>query len=96
MGDHVTGVLFNSGPNPKAGTVISITPGQKQCNVQVQFTEAILYGSSDPVPRMALREPDASLKPRDVQGANHGTSGSAVQLYSCVDYCDTGKLTKIS
>lgn len=95
VGDQVTGHLFNT-PGVVAGVIISITPGAESCNAMVQFTIANLYGSADEIPRMALQEgPGKTAAPRDVQGANHGSSGSAYQLFTCADYCDTKGLTKV-
>jgi len=97
VGDQVTGKLFNSGDAPKAGVVISITPGAEFCNAMVQFTEArtVDVDAPDPAPpRMALSVEHAVA--RTVRGHQHGSSGPAFRLFTCADYTDTKNLTKVS
>lgn len=88
VGDAVTGTFVNT-PGVRAGTIISITPGAESCNAQIQFTVTEEYGSSDEVPRMKVGEP------RQVRGQQHGSAGPVFNLWTCVDYCDTNKLTKV-
>ena len=100
VGDQVTGVLYNSGPAPKAGTIISITPGTESCNAMVQYTEAVPHeldpGGEDPkVPRMAVRVAHQLPIWRDVQGEQHGAAGPTVRLFTCADYTETKQLTKV-
>lgn len=92
VGDHVIGRLYNSGPEPKAGIIISITPGVESCNAQVQFTEArpVDHTGSSARPGMAL-----AGDPRIVKGEAHGSSGPTFALYTCADYCATNELTKV-
>ena len=87
VGDQVVGVLFNSGPAPHAGTIISITPGVESCNAMVQFTEVVPVGELRP--RMAVGDP------RRVKTEAHGSSGPEADVYTCADYCDTKLLTKV-
>lgn len=93
VGDQVTGRLYNSGPEPKAGVIVSITPGADSCNAMVQFTEARLHDDRDSSarPRMAIEG-----EPRIVKGEAHGSSGPTFALYTCVDYCTTNELTKVA
>lgn len=92
VGDQVVGKLYNSGPEPKAGVIISITPGAESCNAMVQFTEVrALDGAVMPeAPRMAL--PAGS---RQLKGEAHGSSGPEFIAFPCADYCATNELTKV-
>lgn len=98
VGDHVFGVLYNSGPSPKAGVIVSITPGAESCNAMVQFSEALFTETA--VPRMALHvgDPAVATTPmcRRAQSEAHGTAGKALAIYTCCDYCATSELTKVS
>lgn len=107
IGDQVFGVLYNSGPEPKAGTIISLTPGTDSCNAQVQFTEVMRANQpgevggvepvpADRIPRMALTGDDGRKQVRVVRGEHHGTSGFLYGVAVCVDYCATKELTKTS
>lgn len=100
VGDQVVGKLYNSGPDKKAGTIISVTPGVESCNAMVQFTDAQLTSIGDEGiiglakvtrPRMAVHDE----QPRLVKGLVHGTSGPMYALTTCVDYCATNELTKV-
>jgi hypothetical protein len=98
VGDQVTGVLYNSGPAPKAGTIISITPGVESCNAMVQYTEALpIADEGAPVmpepPRNALF--GAGGPTRSVKGEQHGSSGQKFVLFTCTDYTETKQLTKV-
>lgn len=102
VGDQVAGKLYNSGPEPKAGVIISITPGAESCNAQVQFVEAkpIVDGVMPEAPRMCLHgkgAPSDSHAPfaRTVQGEQHGSSGPLFVIFQCADYCATNELTKV-
>lgn len=100
VGDQVIAPVFNSG-GPKAGVVISITPGAESCNAMVQFTEVVPFGGvlgPDPeslptmpaLPRMAVANAQ-----RIVKGEQHGNAGPHYIAFVCADYCDTNKLTKV-
>lgn len=94
VGDQVVGTLYNSGSEPKAGVIISITPGAESCNAMVQFTEALpIAAEGAPVlpdaPRMATGQT------RLVKGEQHGGGGASFVLFSCADYCATNELTKV-
>lgn len=101
VGDNVTGKFINT-DGVRAGTIVSITPGSESCNAQIQFTEVRPVGGvlgGDPgglptmpaPPQMALRDGFV----RAVKGEQHGTSGPTFIIFTCVDYCDTNKLTKV-
>lgn len=49
VGDQVVGKLYNT-QGPRAGTIISITPGADSCNAQVAFMEPVLV-DGDPADR---------------------------------------------
>ena len=96
VGDQVTGKLSNS-EGVKAGVIISITPGHESCNAMVQFTEAaqiLLDGEGEvalpKTPHMAIGQT------RLGRGEQHGDTGPAFMLFTCADYCDVNKLTKVS
>jgi hypothetical protein len=96
VGDQVTGKLYNSGSEPKAGTIISITPGVESCNAMVQFTELVpleegVELAHAPKPRLA----HAQVPPRESKAEAHGSSGPRVALFTCVDYTETKNLTKV-
>lgn len=100
VGDQVIGKLYNSGPEPKAGVIISITPGAESCNAMVQFTEAVAVeadpGGEDPKPpRMAVRDANQLALRRTVRGEQHGSAGGTFELFTCADYCATNELTKV-
>ncbi len=100
VGDQVVGKLYNSGPAPKAGVIISVTPGAESCNAMVQFTEAVPYeadpgGEDAKPPRMALRDVDGIAIKRVVRGEQHGSAGATFHLFTCADYCATNELTKV-
>ena len=88
VGDAVTGTFFNT-PGVRAGTIISITPGQEACNAQIQFAVAVEDDSHPDPPRMKVGEP------RQVRGQQHGSAGPLFNIWTCVDYCDTNKFTKV-
>lgn len=90
VGDHVTGPLYNS-PGIKAGTIVSITPGQDSCNAMVQFVEAV--PAEGPKPRMAVG--GANSIAQRIFGEQHGSSGPPFDLCVCNDYCETRALTKV-
>jgi len=92
VGDHVVGKLYNSGPEPKAGVIISITPGTESCNAQVQFCEAKPVEDEFKLPEAPRM---ANGQTRMVQGEQHGSSGPRFVLFTCVDYCATNELTKV-
>lgn len=97
VGDQVVGKLYNSGPNPKSGVIISVTPGVDSCNAMVQFTEVVPVGAEKP--RMACYTPlvDGKHEPicRTVKGEHHGSMGPEFVVWTCVDYCATSDLKKI-
>lgn len=100
VGDQVVGKLYNSGPEPKAGVIISITPGAESCNAMVQFCEAAPLeldpGGEDPKPpRMAILEENRLPARRTVRGEQHGSAGASFVLFTCADYCATNELTKV-
>lgn len=99
VGDHVTGKLYNT-EGVRAGTIISITPGQESCNALVQFTEARKFGGplgEEPVgpPLMPEQPRMGGHGVRVVKGRDHGSSGPAYMLFTCADYCATNELTKV-
>jgi hypothetical protein len=101
VGDQVVGKLYNSGAEPKAGVIISITPGAESCNAMVQFTQVMPRGAEKP--RMAVRTPPSDERDpnaitylsRVVRGEQHGSSGPESDAYVCADYCATNELTKV-
>jgi hypothetical protein len=110
VGDQVVGKLYNSGPELKAGVIISITLGVESCNAMVQFTEARPLEDEiklPEAPRMAVfaeRSASASSSPNDapraaltrfIKGEQHGSSGPRFVLFTCADYCATNELTKV-
>lgn len=107
VGDQVYGRLSGSGPEPRAGTVISITPEAESCNAVVQFTEAArwtgtLPGASAPdtppaAPRtvVTLAPGDQATPGRTVLSEVGGTRGDLYELFTCVDYANTGDLTRV-
>jgi len=100
VGDQVIAPVFNSG-GPKAGVVISITPGVESCNAMVQFAVAVARGEGKPrmavqTPRSDERDPNVvTWLSRVVRGEQHGNAGAEFDVYVCADYCDTNKLTKV-
>lgn len=95
VGDFVFGKPYNT-DHVVAGTIISITPGVESCNCQVQFTEAQPAPDGPPSPRMAIRDPIAGeVYSRYVLSEQHGTSGAAFNLYTCVDYGAVADFTPV-
>ncbi len=102
VGDQVIAPVFNSG-GPKAGVIISITPGVESCNALIQFAETRKKTEPHEAPRMAVRfaaipgaeNASGVLLSRTVKGEAHGSSGDEFEVYVCADYCDTNKLTKV-
>lgn len=110
VGDQVIAPVFNSG-GPKAGVIISITPGVESCNALIQFAEVRPWDESVPLgegtdfaslPRMTVRGPvthggKGYSVPicRLVKGEAHGSAGPTYAVFVCADYCDTNKLTKV-
>lgn len=98
-GHQVVGKLYNSGPEEKAGTIISITRGVETCNAMVQFTEVrtIPEGELAPtdIPRMAIKQDHRTLMAREVLGEQHGSTGPRLVVYTCVDYCETRALRRV-
>ena len=96
VGDQVIAPVFNSG-GPKAGVIISITPGAESCNALIQFAE--VRGFEEPAPRMSVMSGDSGgirvAHMRKVQTEQHGSSGPEAHVWICADYCDTNKLTKV-
>lgn len=98
IGDQVTGKLYNT-VGVVAGTIVSITPAQDNCNAMVQFTKVAPLDSSgaltvEATPRMAVRDqagPIAHIrKTRD-----HQTAGEPMALVICADYCAINELAKV-
>lgn len=94
VGDQVVGKLANSGNAPKAGVVISVTPGVESCNAMVRFTEVTSPGAAPDA--MPLAVPMAKGRPELGYSANHCSSGYVVALHTCEDYADTGNLSLVS
>lgn len=103
VGDQVIGRLYNSGPEPKAGVIVSITPGAESCNAMVQFAEAVKRepgAASDmpgaPLPRMMIIDPKTGVPNfRVAKGEAHGSAGDEFAIFTCADYCATNELTKV-
>jgi hypothetical protein len=93
VGDQVVGRLYNSGPDPKAGVIVSVTPGVESCNATVQFSQVVPTGSERP--RMAVRSDPDTYMSRAVRGEQHGSAGPESDVYVCSDYCATNELTKV-
>lgn len=107
VGDQVFGPLYNT-LGDRAGTIISITPGQDTCNAMVAFIELVaLPDDGDPrdalsrtrrfdrAPRMAVWPTPDAPQFRIVRGERHGNTGAKFALFECVDYCEVRALTKI-
>lgn len=102
VGDQVIGRLYNSGPEPKAGVIVSITPGVESCNAMVQFTEAVKRDPTvptdipgAPLPRMLVIDQQKGPAFRVAKGEAHGSAGEEYALFTCSDYCATNELTKV-
>jgi hypothetical protein len=97
IGDYVIGHLANT-PGDVAGTVISITRGSEACNAMVQFTVAKPFDGTATIPeapRMVVRREGGSSVCRSMNSESHGASGPPYVLFTCADYADTDKLTKV-
>jgi hypothetical protein len=92
VGDQVTGTLANS-KGIRAGTIVSITPGVESCNAKVRFTEVGSAGAA--VDMMPIKPQMAIGNPELAYSQNHGSAGPLQTVWTCEDYCDTNKLTKI-
>lgn len=92
VGDQVIGELYNT-PGVRAGVIVSITPGQEQCNCMVQFSEVVKPGAERL--RMEISTKDGWYSRRFIKSEQHGSSGEELDVASCVDYCETKKLTKV-
>lgn len=105
VGDQVHGHLANT-PGEVAGVIVSITPGSEACNAMVQFALVQRYEDGPGSPRMAVSfsTEDDGLGPRGgsrktfsrgVKPLNHGSDGDTNIVFTCCDYADVNKLTKV-
>lgn len=104
VGDQVVGQLYNT-PGVRAGTIVSITPGQESCNAMVGFLVAVPRAEYKPDDRAVSGSPirmavpfdsgSAWIRNREIRGEQHGTSGAEFMLVECADYCAVNELTKV-
>ena len=94
IGDQVVGHLANT-PGDVAGVVVSITRSAgNACSAKVRFTQVTSQGVAIDImpvpPRMPVGQPVLAYS------ENHGSSGEKIAIWTCEDYADTDKLTKVS
>ena len=107
VGDQVVGKLYNT-PGRRAGTIVSISPGETTCNAMVSFLVAMPsaqlnaecaspYGLGGALRMARRRDGDRSLPlvVRTAPSEKHGTAGPEVAIVECVDYCAVNELELI-